>query len=521
MSSILPLAVFVLASLLLPPAQALRFDFETRSHAIHPPRTSGRVQDVVTYTADAEADRVRSLPGWGDLGELVMFAGYVTVDEAAGRALFYILVESEQSPAVDPVVLWLNGGPGCSSLGGGFMSELGPFFPSKDGKKLQVNPYAWNQAATTIFLDSPAFVGYSYSNTTSDLIVGDGRTAADSRLFLLGLMKKFPHLKANDLYISGESYAGHYVPNLARDIVRGNAAHGPSEQLNLKGFLVGNPWTDTAIDNLGAVDFWWHHALISDETALGIRSNCNFSRIGPLDAHPSHANPQSKAELCDKFCNRAFSELGPINIYEIFADICLPRHALASASAMAAALGPSSPASLTARLAAKHTNSLASRPRLGEEVPYDPCVDDEVEVYLNLPEVQKALHANQTAGVLPWKWSDCNGLIQYSTEDLLSTVLPVYEELLATASLRILIYSGDVDGIVPVVGTRRWTAGLGLQTLKPWRPWFSNSQQVGGYLVEYEGLSFATVRNAGHMVPYVQPERMLHLFKAFLNDEAP
>jgi serine carboxypeptidase-like clade 2 len=39
---------------------------------------------------------------------------------------------------------------------------------------------------------------------------------------------------------------------------------------------------------------------------------------------------------------------------------------------------------------------------------------------------------------------------------------------------------------------------------------------VGGYQVDYRGLSFATVRNAGHMVPYTQPGRALHLFKAFL-----
>lgn len=153
--------------------------------------------------------------------------------------------------------------------------------------------------------------------------------------------------------------------NIPVHVLQGNADNS-DHQLNLQGFLVGNPWTDTATDNLGAVDFWWHHALISDETALGIRSNCNFSRIGqwrgsqccgsscsckvgcedggregqgylsllvllvvfsaglpfssacpdlacvwwsspsagPLDAHPKHDNPQSREELCDDFCNR-------------------------------------------------------------------------------------------------------------------------------------------------------------------------------------------------------------------------
>ena len=71
----------------------------------------------------------------------------------------------------------------------------------------------------------------------------------------------------------------------------------------------------------------------------------------------------------------------------------------------------------------------------------------------------------------------------------------------AAGTLRILVFSGDVDGILPVVGTRRWVAGLGLRTLKAWRPWFSKTGQVAGHVVEYDqSLTFASVRNAGHMV---------------------
>ena len=40
------------------------------------------------------------------------------------------------------------------------------------------------------------------------------------------------------------------------------------------------------------------------------------------------------------------------------------------------------------------------------------------------------------------------------------------------------MFSGDVDGIVPVLGSRRWVEGLKLPVLKPWRPWTSGSGQV-------------------------------------------
>ncbi|KXZ45430.1 hypothetical protein GPECTOR_55g336 [Gonium pectorale] len=513
------------------------------------------------YSADAVSDLVPHLPGWGPVDDFNLFAGYVTVDDAAGRALFYVLTEAVgpsaqaaggEADSEAPLVLWLNGGPGCSSIGGGLMSELGPFYPLPGGRNLQANPHAWNSFAHVLFVESPAFVGFSYSNTTADAIVGDARTAADSRIFLLRFLERFPRFKSTPFYVAGESYAGHYVPNLAWAIVEGNRAAAAGEpKVNLQGFLVGNPWTDAAIDNLGAVDYWWHHALISDQTAQGIRANCNFSRIGPLDPHPAHADAETRDELCDDFCNKAFDELGAINIYEIYADLCdEPFAARKQVAALSWALGggdgkqagrslaaSAAAAAAAARTAVRSTVAKTGRTAAaaaggalsyresrqrsavggpsgdGADPGYDPCVDDEVETWLNLPEVQRALHANQTVK-LPWRWTDCTRGIVYSREDLLSSMLPVYQRLL-TANLRMLVFSGDVDGIVPVVGTRRWVASLRLKEKAPWRPW-NLGGQVGGYVVEYAGLTFATVRGAGHMVPYVQPTRAAHLAKSFL-----
>jgi serine carboxypeptidase-like clade 2 len=76
-------------------------------------------------------------------------------------------------------------------------------------------------------------------------------------------------------------------------------------------------------------------------------------------------------------------------------------------------------------------------------------------------------------------------------------------------------HAGDVDAIVPIVGTRRWIATLKMDIIKAWRPWFVG-QQVSGYVEVYDGLTLATVRDAGHMVPYTQPARALHLFESFI-----
>ncbi|GAQ88391.1 serine carboxypeptidase [Klebsormidium nitens] len=439
------------------------------------------------------ADLIESLPGTPDL-PFRQYSGYITVNETHGRALFYWFVEATEEPLQKPVTLWLNGGPGCSSLAGGLLSELGPFYPDKAGDGLYRNKYSWNSMSNMLFVESPAGVGFSYSNTTEDYVVGDERTANDAYQLLVGFFKKFPHYAASDFYISGESYGGHYVPQLADTIVRNNrekVADGPI--INLKGFLVGNAWTDAGIDNYGALFYDWTHAIISDAAYYGVANTCDFNEVGPL---------LSISEKCSKYVQQAFREMGPINIYDIYADVCTYGKAARDETRH------------FAKQLARTGTPLAARHLLTAPPEYDPCIDDEVAIYLNRPEVQKAIHANVTH--LPYAWTGCTEAIEYSRKDLLTSVLPVYRRLLKDG-LRMLIFSGDVDAIVPVTGTRAWIGKLLLEEVEPWRPWVLDSQ-VGGYVTKYKGLTFSTVRDAGHMVPYTQPARALHLFKTFIQD---
>jgi hypothetical protein len=105
-------------------------------------------------------------PGCSSIG-----GGFMSELGAAATILFNVLLHLSASAGV--CLLCLCSGPGCSSIGGGFMSELGPFYPTKDGRRLQANPYPWNDMANVIWLESPAFVGFSYSNTSADAIVGE------------------------------------------------------------------------------------------------------------------------------------------------------------------------------------------------------------------------------------------------------------------------------------------------------------------------------------------------------------
>ncbi|KAF6172150.1 hypothetical protein GIB67_003842 [Kingdonia uniflora] len=128
-----------------------------------------------------------------------------------------------RSKKTKPLLLWLNGGPGCSSLAYGAMEELGLFRVHSDGKTLYHNPYSWNKVANVLFLESPVRVGFSYSNITSDYKnSGDQRNAAYNYAFLVNWLERFLEYKDRDFYISGECYAGHYVPELAHTILQHN-----------------------------------------------------------------------------------------------------------------------------------------------------------------------------------------------------------------------------------------------------------------------------------------------------------
>ncbi|EPS65711.1 hypothetical protein M569_09067, partial [Genlisea aurea] len=148
----------------------------------------------------------------------------------------------------------------------------------------------------------------------------------------------------------------------------------------------------------------------------------------------------------------------------------------------------------------------------------DVCMTYERRFYLNLPEVQKALHANRTK--LPYRWSMCSSVLNYDYNDGNIDILPILRRILQNG-IPVWIYSGDQDSVVPLLGSRTLVRELAhdmkLPVTVPYGAWF-DKHQVGGFATEYGNmLTFATVRGAAHMVPYSQPSRALHLFSSFVN----
>lgn len=440
---------------------------------------------------ERERDKVEALPGQPAAARFVQFSGYVTVSEERGRALFYWLTEAAAGAdaGTKPLVLWLNGGPGCSSVAYGASEEIGPFRIKPNGTGLYLNKYSWNREANLLFLESPAGVGFSYSNTTSDLKTsGDERTAEDSLQFLISWMSRFPQYRHRDFYIAGESYAGHYVPQLARKIVEYNKG-SPNPFINLKGILVGNAVTDNYYDNIGTVTYWWTHAMISDRTYKAILKSCNFTSTNVSMA-------------CTRAMNYAMNyEFGDIDQYSIYTPSCTT--ALSSPNATAKTRHHAAVLRFKDTLIRRRSNS------------YDPCTETYAEKYYNRLDVQEAMHANTTR--IPYKWTACSDVLIKKWKDSEFSMLPTYR-MLMKAGIRIWVFSGDTDSVVPITATRFAISHLGLKTKIRWYPWYSGGQ-VAGWSEVYEGLTFASVRGAGHEVPLFQPRRAFRMFRSFLAGE--
>ena len=166
--------------------------------------------------------------------------------------------ESRSNPSKDPLVLWLNGGPGCSSSTG-ILFELGPCRIADEGKNTTHNPYSWNERANIIFLDQPVGVGYSYSSDGSSVNTSPA-AAVDVHAFLGLFISRFPQYAELPFHLAAESYGGTYAPNIASVIYKKNkeVALAPVPRLpriNLASIILANGLTDPYIQMASVPDY--------------------------------------------------------------------------------------------------------------------------------------------------------------------------------------------------------------------------------------------------------------------------
>lgn len=466
---------------------------------------------IVAVLSTAASHEITSLPGLSDELQSCFkaYSGYLPVVDKNGqdKNLFHWYVEATSEPENKPIVLWLNGGPGCSSLGG-MWGELGPWVLDKN-LNISLNPYAWNKVANVIFVEQPAGVGFSYpSSETNDFITSD-----DTYHALVVFFADHPELRGREFYIAGESYGGHYVPNTAKAIQDGNFA-GKNPLINLKGFAVGNGYTDWKLDFNANVENGRFHALTSQSLFEEAKAACGGDYARCFWPNPNVECP----EACDKAVSKATENAmdGSIDIYDIYEDVCLDEASGELVQTQASML-----------LAERHRQRErihaqgAKGRKLGTTISpvFDTCIDNYVSQYLNLPSVQKAIGVDPSK-IDGGRWKDCGG-VKYDFN--FESEIPNYLHWTAAGNLDILIYNGDADYILSHMGNAAWIASLNLTKSAEWSKWHGSDKQVAGYFEKYatggfgQPLTFLTVKGAGHMVPKDRPRHALDMFTQFLS----
>ncbi|CAI0452563.1 unnamed protein product [Linum tenue] len=232
------------------------------------------------------------------------YAGYYSLPDTKGAKMFYFFFESRVNNTNAPVVIWLTGGPGCASELALFY-ENGPFKITED-MALQWNDYGWDQASNILYVDQPTGTGFSYTTDDSDIRHDETGVSNDLYNFLQQFFKGHSKYAKNDFYITGESYAGHYIPALASRIFKGNQ-NKEGIHINMKGFAIGNGLTDPAFQYKAYPEFALAAKLISQSDRDSIASEL----VPPCESAIADCSPQSE-DSCEEAlytCNQIFQSI--------------------------------------------------------------------------------------------------------------------------------------------------------------------------------------------------------------------
>uniref|UniRef100_A0A7S3PEG2 Carboxypeptidase n=1 Tax=Amphora coffeiformis TaxID=265554 RepID=A0A7S3PEG2_9STRA len=460
-----------------------------------------------------ECDRIQHLPGYDAPLPSPWYSGYLTY-ELGNHTIHthYVLVmaermhgEDEEAAAQKPLIYWSNGGPGASSLFG-LLTEVGPLWLNEESfdknkhsslPKPIYNPYGWTRLGHVVMIDQPAPVGFSYcegDEKCSDISWTDELAAENSYHAMEAFYQKFPHLLETDLYLTGESYAGIYIPTLAREILKNADDYQTKSPGNvtmpLKGFAVGDGCLGTETGICGEVMAgdtaipYWQILFLAGHAQFPLSTLQQFFRMcKPLERKTMH-DPVD--ERCRAVVDHIYKEVGGFYAYSLY-DECTYDDAF----------GAAAPSSGGDGLVGGGLNDY-------------PCgTDRALQAWLKDPAVQKALHVRS-------EYFAVDNAVGFDYTPTEKDLTGFYKQV--NGKLKVLVYNGDTDPSITSWAAQNWTSHLGLDESESWRPWTVDAcRRMGGYITRYEGgFDFLTIRGAGHMVPTYKTAGTFTFLKSWL-----
>ncbi|KAJ7055889.1 serine carboxypeptidase [Mycena amicta] len=420
-------------------------------------------------------------------GSVNAYTGYIDVE---ARHLFFYFFESRSNPDEDDVVLWTNGGPGCSS-GLGLFMELGPCRIVNGSEGPVYHEESWNSRANVFFIDQPIGVGFSYADY-GEFVSTTEEAAKDIAAFVAIFFAHFQQFQGHGFHLSGESYAGRYLPLFAAAIYDQNAAlvQQGLAPINLTSVIIGNGMTDL----LTMFPAWYD-------------LQCTHASIPPVQHIQTCVEMQKKLPRCTKWWKKS--------CHDIFDPIgCAAANSFCAESLLL----PFFELGLNMY---DMTKSCADAS--GDVICYP--VVTEIENYLNREDVRVLLGVDARVPV----YSQCNDDVNRDFSLKLDIVHGglEYVEALLERGVRVLIYAGTYDWAANWKGNEQWTrelewSGRGEFAGQELREWFvgigesESERRRAGITRAAKGLTFATIDAAGHMAPYDKPKESLVMLNRWL-----
>lgn len=430
---------------------------------------------------------VHSLPGAPAGPLLKMHAGHIEITPEHNGNIFFWHFQNRHIANRQRTVIWLNGGPGCSSEDGALM-EIGAYRvkDGTNGPKLEYNDGSWDEFANVMFVDNPVGTGFSYVDT--DSYVHELPDMANQFVqFLEKWFALFPEYEHDDLYLAGESYAGQHIPYIAKAILDRNKA-GPAHPWQLKGMLIGNGWIAPTEQYMAYLEFAYEKGLVQRGSEMAKRIETQQALCVKLLNEVGGKDHVDIAQ-CEQILQDILRETqkpgknGQNQCYNMY-DVRL----------------------------------MDSYPSCGMNWPPDLT---DVTPYLRRKDVLEALHID------PGKrtgWTECNGAVGGAFRAANSKPsISFLPELIAQVPT--VLFSGAEDLICNHIGTEElisnmeWNGGKGFElsagTWAPRREWKFEGQ-AAGFWQEARNLTYVLFYNSSHMVPFDYARRTRDMLDRFM-----
>nr|XP_004240167.1 serine carboxypeptidase-like [Solanum lycopersicum] len=394
--------------------------------------------------------------------DLAHHAGYYHLLHTKAARMFYFFFES-RSNKNDPVVMWLTGGPGCSSELALFY-ENGPFQISHN-MSLVWNEFGWDKVSNLIYIDQPTGTGFSYTSDNRDIRHNETDISNDLYDFIQAFFNAHPEYVNSDFYITGESYAGHYIPAFASRVHQGNKKK-EGIHINLKGFAIGNGMTNPEIQFKSYTDYALDMKLINQT---------DYHNINKL-----YPKCQQQINSCgnggEDACLYAFQDC--TNIFSSIMDIVGDK------------------------------NYYDTRKTCEGNLCYD---FSRMETYLNDNQVKRAL------GVGDIEFVSCSSIVKQALgTDMMKSFVVGIPPLLEDG-INLLIYAGEYDLMCNWLGNSNWVHAMEWSGKREFGAApsinFTVEGEDKGVQKNHGPLTFLKVHDAGHMVPMDQPKAALAMLQ--------